>query len=444
MVTFISGVGTFSLGRGGLSRGVVIGLDGVPYGLIKDLAEDDVMENFKEMMPKGALRPMRSSIPAVSAVSWSSMMTGANPGAHGVYGFTEFLPGTYVASYHSSKWLRVPPFWRWDPSKRYVIINLPATYPAQRLNGVLISGFVAPDLERAVYPPSFVRELKELNYKVDIDYVRAASSPLLLFRELETTLKMRIEVCSRLLEQIKWDILVFVVTGTDRLEHFLLNAYRDKRHEWHGEFLEYFRVVDEALGWIAGLVDEDDVLMILSDHGMEQIEVEVNLNRLLEEEGYLLLEKQPKRSYNAIRRGSKAFALDPSRIYLNRVGRYPRGSVEKKEERRLLEKLMELFHDLEWGGKRVVRKVYMKEDLYHGEALDRAPDLVLVPEEGFNLRSGLFRRRVFEEESDLNGKHTEWDAILYVRGVERDAIPRDPSIEDVLPIFEKLLKGERI
>lgn len=423
-----------------MDRGIILGLDGVPHRLIRDLVDWGVMENFKELEQMGVLRPMRSSIPPVSAVSWSSMMTGENPGIHGVYGFTDFLPNTYVISYHSSRWLKVPPFWKRDPSKKYVIINLPATYPAQELNGVLISGFVAPDLDRAVYPPSYLDELMRLSYKVDIDYVRTSLSPLLLFKELETTLKTRIEVCSHILQGIKWDILVFVITGTDRLEHFFWDSYENKGHEWHNEFVEYFQSVDEAIGWITSLIDEDDLLMILSDHGMEKIEIEVNLNRILEEEGYLLLQKDSSRSYNAVRRRTKAFALDPSRIYLNKIGRFPRGSVTKGEEGRLLEELTELFQNLEWGGKRVVDRIYRKEELYHGRALSRAPDLVLVPRKGFNLRGGLFREQIFEE-SELSGKHTEWDALLYVRGVEEETVQGEPSIEDVLPLFQRLFEG---
>ncbi len=435
------GIAYLSIRKGGLGRGAIIGLDGVPHGLVEDLAHRGVMPNFRELLDEGVLKPMRSSIPAVSAVSWSSMMTGANPGVHGVYGYTEFLPGTYVVAYHSSRWLRAPPLWRRDPSRRYVIINLPATYPAGEVNGVLISGFVAPDLERAVYPRELLGELRELNYKVDVDYVRASSSPLLLFKELAETLKTRVEVCRRLVERLKWDVLIFVVTGTDRLEHFLWDAYRDEGHEWHGEFLEYFRHVDEAIGEVVNLLGEDDALMIISDHGMEHLEVDVNLNRLLEDWGYLKLENEPKRSYNAIRHGTKAFALDPSRIYLNRVGHYPRGSVEKGDEERLLGELTELLQDLRWRGRRVIRRVYRREELYHGDAVDKAPDLVLVPEEGFNLRAGLFREEAFEE-GELSGKHTEWDALLYVRGVERDALPESPSIEDVLPLFQRLMEGE--
>ena len=93
-------------------------------------------------------------------------------------------------------------------------------------------------------------------------------------------------------------------------------------------------------------------------------------------------------------------------------------------------------------GWRVIKEIYRRGELYHGDAVDKAPDLVLVPGEGFNLRAGLFREEIFEREEGLSGKHTEYDALLYVRGVEGDALPESPSIEDVLPIFQRLMEGE--
>ena len=66
-------------------------------------------------------------------------MTARNPGEHAVFGFTDFIPGSYTVSYHSSLKLRVQPFWQKNNDKRTIIINLPATYPPQALNGVHIA-----------------------------------------------------------------------------------------------------------------------------------------------------------------------------------------------------------------------------------------------------------------------------------------------------------------
>ena len=72
-------------------RTILIGLDGVPFELLSDLAETGVMPNTKRLISSGTFRKMQSSIPEVSSVAWSSMITGTNPGTHGIFGFTVIL-----------------------------------------------------------------------------------------------------------------------------------------------------------------------------------------------------------------------------------------------------------------------------------------------------------------------------------------------------------------
>ena len=76
-------------------RVLIIGLDGVPYGMIKDLAEAGVMPNMAKLISQSVFKKMTSSIPEVSSVAWSSMITGTNPGRHGVFGFMDLQPNSY-------------------------------------------------------------------------------------------------------------------------------------------------------------------------------------------------------------------------------------------------------------------------------------------------------------------------------------------------------------
>ncbi len=421
-------------------KGAIIGLDGVPYGLLDDLSDRGVMPNFRDLRREGNFVPMRSAIPANSAVSWCSIITGENPGEHGVYGFTDLMKGSYVSSYHSSLNLRVPPFWRMDDST-YLVMNLPASYPAQEINGVLVSGFVSPDINRSVYPPSYAGRLKERGYMVDVDASKAQKSKLLFFKELNEALDRRMDALRFLMAETDWDVLMFVITGTDRLEHYLWDAYRNMGHEWHQELLDFYGKVDEAIGYIASEIGDETPLMILSDHGMEGIEAGVNVNTYLTQHGYLDLEDNPRKSYNGIKSGTKAFAMESARIYLNKVGKYPRGSVTCDSEPELLVELTDLFQKLEKNGRKVIRKVYRRDELYRGRELANAPDLVLVPESGVNLKMGLHKESLFER-GFLAGKHTEDDAFLYVRGWEEDwDFPKDPTVEDTLSIFRKISGG---
>jgi predicted AlkP superfamily phosphohydrolase/phosphomutase len=417
-------------------KAAIIGLDGVPIHLLEDLAQRDVMPHTKELLKQGCLVKMRSSLPANSAASWSSMITGTGPRTHGVYGFTDFIPGTYTVCYHSSHKLKAPPFWRKEPKKRVLVINLPAAYPAQPLNGAMITGFVSPRLEKAVYPPDLLPRLKGDGYEVDVDASLFSKSIPLFLRKLEETLEHRTRVLDALLEKDGYDLLFFVVTGTDRVEHHLWDAYLDSGHDRHPEFLGFFEKVDAAVAHVTSKLCPDAPLMMLSDHGIGPAETAVNLNTLLREEGYLVTGDDPRKNYNNIRKETRAFAAESTKIYLNRVERFPRGSVDPEDAQRLQAELADLLSGLRHRGHRVVKEVHQGQEVFRGPESGNAPDLVVTPMKGFSFKTGLFKEPLYEEDF-LSGTHTEDDAFLYLRGLSLGDLPDDPCIEDSIHVFKE-------
>lgn len=144
-------------------RTASIGLDGMPHGLIEEMGQ------VGSLACGGVFRPLASSILEVSLVAWSSIITGKNPGEHGVFGFTDTAPGIYRVTFVNFHNRKAEPFWNREGGGRAVIINVPTTFPDREMNGVLIAGFVALGLERATYPHSLVPMLREMNYRVDVD-----------------------------------------------------------------------------------------------------------------------------------------------------------------------------------------------------------------------------------------------------------------------------------
>lgn len=417
---------------------VIIGIDGVPFSIMETLSDNGIMENFASLKDKGTFTSMCSSIPEISNVSWSSIITGKNPGEHGVYGFTELIPGTYSLMFPDFRALKSLPFWRDNNKKRYVVINVPSTYPAGEINGVLVSGFVSPDLDKAVYPRSLLQELQKMDYRIDVDSEKAHKSYRLFLDELFNVLETRRKAYRYFWNNYKWDVFFFVITGSDRLEHFLWDAYEDESNEYHERFLDYFRKIDEIIGEIAEKVSEDDQLILLSDHGMERIKENVNLNAYLSKTDFLKAGNDPQLRYRNIEKGSKAFALDPGRIYLNKEGKYPNGTVMKKEEEEIIEELISSLKNLERDGKHVFNKIYRKEEIYYGKYLVNAPDLVLMSNSGFNLKGGMGKENIFDKDI-FNGKHTYEDAFLYVKNDEN--VPKNVSVEDVRKIIEYSMRG---
>jgi len=399
-----------------MQNAAIIGLDGVPYGLLTDLADRDIMPNTRGLLKEGAITRARTSMPPNSAVSWSSIFTARNPGEHGIYGFTDFLPNSYTVSYHHSMRLKSQPFWQRNHDKRTIIMNVPATYPPQALNGIHISGFVSPQVERAVYPGEQSSWLTETGYMVDVTAPFSESEIPMFIEDLKKALRKRVDVGLRLLDS-KWDIAFFVITGTDRIGHYLWDAYKNNKNQYHDDFIEYFGLVDAAIGQITASFPEDTALMMLSDHGMTSSGTAYNINTLLKEEGYLSVEEKPESNYNAVRPTSRAFAAETNKIYLNTEARFPRGSVKASERVDLEDEIRDLLTSVRIGGRSVVKTVYTKEEIFDGPYSSEAPELVALPEDGFSFKTGLFSNELATVDR-LQGRHTEDDAFIYLKRAE--------------------------
>ena len=82
-------------------RTVIIGLDGVPYSLLVDLMQKGYLKNMTSIFEQGHFAPLEVSIPEISSVSWSSFMTGTQPGEHGIFGFIDLVPNSYTIAFQN-------------------------------------------------------------------------------------------------------------------------------------------------------------------------------------------------------------------------------------------------------------------------------------------------------------------------------------------------------
>ena len=402
------------------------------------MIESGVMPKTGAIASRGRIAPMTVSLPEISSVSWSTFMTGKDPGGHGIFGFTDFKDSSYALRYPSFRDLGTRTIWDalGERGMRSVVINQPATYPARPIPGLLISGFVALELEKAVSPVSYLPTLKRMGYEIDLDAARCKENAHELFSSLGALLAARQAVLDDLWERESWNLMEIVVTGTDRLHHFLWRAYEDPGHPSHERFLDFYRHIDRLIGKIVSayhkLTNTYAGFYILSDHGFTGIVQEVYLNAWLEQNGYLRFLKPEPTGLGDIHGRTKAFALDPNRIYIHLKDRFPKGTIERGARRALRQEIAGKLEQLTYEGRRVVKKIFFNEEIYHGPHAAKGPDLVVVGEPGFDMKGSVRRKEVFGR-SGLQGMHTWDDAFFWSVEDHGD----DLRIADLAPIILK-------
>ena len=415
-----------------IKKALIIGIDGVPFGLITQMMEQGYMKELKRICDEGYMvHPMRASYPDISSVSWTSFMTGANPAEHGIFGFTDLKANSYDLYFPSSRDIKAPTFWQTlhekGKAKRALVLNIPNTYPAFPIDGLLVSGFVAIDFNKAVYPSSYVSTLQRMGYVIDVDLMKVREDKDGFYQDLVESIAIREKVCLKLLSDEEWDISVLCVTETDRLHHFFF----DKKDTV--VFQDFYRRVDAFIANTYRAFEKkygrDFLFIILSDHGFTEQTTEVNLNAFLKEKGFLFT-NESREYYDKIDTGTTAFAMDPGRIYINHEGKFPRGNIRPSEAGQLKDRLKQMLLNLTDGkGAKVLKEILDKETIYRGPYYDDAPDLICISNNGYDLKGNLRKQEIFSTDI-FKGMHTGDDATLIVPkniNFERQATIEDPA-----------------
>ncbi len=392
----------------------VLGIDGLPHSLLKALSAIHELPNLSALAASADFRQMDSVIPCVSAAAWVSFITGKHPGKHGIYGFVDRAKDSYDVTIPSSESISARNIWQIlsDAGRRVFGMNVPITYPPMPVNGIIISDFLCPSLDKVALRG--VREwLKAHDYRIDSDPTLARRSPDLFLRDVEITLKRRGEAILHFLAEERWDYFHAHIMETDRLFHFLFSRLE-------GRAYEILRQVDDLVGLIVAQVPPEAGLIIVSDHGFAPVKAEVQLSRYLVEKGWTTpASLRPRHPLDIDPTRSRAYTLIPGRIHLNLRGREPAGIVAPEDrEAALAEIERDLLALRSPGGDQVIERVFRRETLYPVVTDKiRAPDLVAVAREGYDLKMGIGSADIFTR-TELDGMHTFSDAILISRGVK--------------------------
>ncbi len=456
------------------NRVLVIGLDGVPLNLIEGWAQKGLLPTFQRVMEKGAVGPLKSTVPPTSGPSWSSFMTGKNPGKTGIYDFLYRRQGTYHFPPVDTRRRDGKSLWRLlsEEGKRVGVINVPVSYPVEEVNGFLISGWMTPYVARDfIYPPELHEELeREIgHYRIYPTETFSEGRRKSFFSACDALLDLNTSTTLYLMDRHPWDFFMTVFFDTDRVLHQLWHCL-DPTHPWHrpgdeedksGPVVRYFQRVDESLGRILERADDDTLVLIISDHGMGPAHNFIVLNNWLLEVGLLKLKDDLFRKFKtALFKGgftlrnahkladyfglakhaeykglyswdylmklvflsfldvdwprSKAYSFGRhlGSIYINLKGREPEGAVEPEDYEAVREEIIRLAKEFVHSktGQPLIGQIHKREDLFHGPHLDWAPDLIMRSRDERNIFFGL---------ADF-GSNITVDTVYRYSGMHRD------------------------
>ncbi len=183
-------------------------------------------------------------------------------------------------------------------------------------------------------------------------------------------------------------VLAFVYDSSDRLQHThwsdtILAENSTDKVEYDDVIEQYYVNKDKFIGEVMNNIDEDTAMMVLSDHGFTSFERGLNVNTWLKNNDLMTLDKDITEKDDGSLfeyvdwSKTKAYSIGFNAIYINQVGRESNGIVDDKEE--LIEEIISELEQItdEKTGKKVIHKAYKASEIWHGDALDNAPDIVL-------------------------------------------------------------------
>lgn len=436
-------MGLFDRIRGGddAPRVAFIGIDGVPHTLLSEHPEE--FPNFAALAEEGTANAIESIVPPESSACWPSLTTGKNPGETGVYGFQDREVDSYETYVPMGRDVQAERLWDrvTDANRNASVLNVPVTFPPQRTVQRMVSGFLSPGLDKAAYPDELRETLSGLDYRIDVNAKLGHQEDKSEFVEdAHETLDARYEAFKHYFDADDWDLFFGVFMTTDRVNHFLFEDY-EKEGEYYEEFMEFYRKLDGYVGDLRERLADDVTLVIASDHGFTTLEHEVHFNQWLEDEGWLSFENEEHSELADIADDARAYSLIPGRFYLNLEGREPRGSVPEEEYEEVRAELKADLEALEGpDGRKVCDRVVEKEDAFRGGHDDIAPDLVAIPNHGFDLKSGFKGYGKVFDKGPRNGMHSFDNATLHID--DPDASISDANLYDIAPTILELMEVE--
>ena len=477
-------------------RAVIFGVDGLTFRIIGPLIERGELPNFKKLRDEGCEAILESKYPPLTPPAWTSLSTGLKPARHGVYDYWVYADEEkrgVTRSVHVQTQRRAEKaIWNIlsEYGKQVLVINVPATYPPETVNGIMVSGYLTPSTDLDfTYPTEFKEELFKIapNYQIvpgaEYENMRLKLQVGSMVDVLMRMTEQRTKLIMHMLKEKPWDFCYLAYVCSDRLQHQLWEEAiaLDPRTN------AYYKMLDDALGQILTMLGPDDCLFVVSDHGFRGHNSYFDINEYLSSKGLLTLGEKVQ----AARK--KAGLASMLKRIANRLGLRPLARKLKRSlkaagvwENSGVDASRPLIEDIDWdktlayvpsfsgfqggyadvflnpdmteqqvadlcedlkrqkdpkNGKPLVDAIYTTEVFGSGQFAPREPRLLLLAHEGVTFRMELGNKHIWEDIGKTFGSHHK-DGVLFAYGAGFKQGFKAPNAEvfDIVPTLLRAMK----
>ncbi len=449
---------------------IIIGIDGGEWKIIWELVERGKLPAFKKIIENGVHGKLLSTKPPISPPAWASIITGTNPGKHGIFDFIKFT-GDYIPHPVTGEDLKTPPLWEilHREGVRAGFINVPFSYPPSPINGFMVTGMLTPgNAKEFTYPPDLGKEIGDFqkNWKTGAYFIRKGHRYFIqdIFHKLKTKIKFLFSH----FEEV--DFLMAVFDGSDRLQHFLWKfvdpehpEYKDDENMRKAVF-DYYCEVDRVLQKI---LEKDVHLVVLSDHGFRPLHTDFYIEQYLVDHGLIkvrspisrfiklgwnkgmrFLNKTIKTRIKAEYRGTLRedivwkdtlvyfTSLAGQALRVNLEGREKEGKVKREEYQETKNRIRVLLKDVKDGEILAIENVFFREEIYSGEAVENAPDIIVECKPGYTLKDGYsstYFKKASQYGTERSGEHAPVGIFLAAGNAFKKSTVQ-LSLTDILPL----------
>ena len=267
---------------------MIIGLDAATFDVLDPMIEAGQLPNLERLFDSGSRGPLRSTTPPITSQAWATAFTGVNAGKHGLWEFAERI-SSYRLRLVNGSFRRAPAVWDYlSASGRTVgVINVPFTWPAQEVNGFMISGFDAAGRERGMtYPESILDDLRKRFGSLELDHKPVTDKDGVVdLGQVRRAVEQKTETAKLLWDRYDPDLLITVFMAIDHAQHCEWLDWEKRGLD--SRLAEVYRIHDTATGALVEAAGPDCDILVMSDHGGGRLKGTVNLNGWLAEEGFL-------------------------------------------------------------------------------------------------------------------------------------------------------------